>query len=125
MVTATLRRLDEVHIEVKQMEIMRQCYKDVLGFEENFYHEGKMLGLITGGASLVLTASERRSSGVKLVLSCADIERLVDVLTKRGVTITKPLWEGHWGSRLVGLEDPEGNSIVLQEPSSVNGGHRD
>ena len=61
-----LGRLDEVHIEVKQMEIMRQCYKDILGFEENFYHEGKMLGLITGGASLVLTASERRSSGVKL-----------------------------------------------------------
>ena len=89
-----LGRLDEVHIEVKQMEIMREFYKGVLGFEENFYHDGKMLGLITGGAGLVLTASERGSSGVKLVLSCDGIEQLVDVLTKRGVTITKPLWEG-------------------------------
>ena len=123
MVNASVGRLDEVHIAVRDMEMMGRFYKGVLGFEEEFYHEGQMLGLGTGGAALVLTASEPSSSEVKLVLSCVGIERIADDLTDRGVTITQPLWDGHWGTRLIGFEDPEGNSIVLEEPSSVNGNH--
>ena len=99
---------------------MRTFYTEVLGFEEEFYHEGEMASLQTGGAALVLAVSKRPSSGVKLVLSCVDIEHIVDLLTARGVTITQPLWEGHWGARLVGFEDPEGNSIILEEPNPTN-----
>ena len=123
MTTATLGRLDEVHIAVKDLDTMRRFYKETLGFEEEFYHDGQMAGLRTGGAALVLTTSERSSSGVTLVLSCSDIESLVDVLNSRGVAITQPLWEGHWGARLVGFEDPEGNSVVLEEPSPVSDHH--
>ena len=120
MTKAKVGRLDEVHIAVRDMEAARRFYMDVLGFEEEFYHDGKMCGLGTGGAALVLTASAQATSGVKLVLACEDIERLVDVLSSRGVTITQPLWEGPWGARLAGFEDPEGNSIILEEPSPVN-----
>ena len=120
MVTVARLALDEVHVSVRDLEAMRTFYTEVLEFEEEFYHQGEMAGLKTGGAALVLTVSERPSSGVKLVLSCVDIERIVDLLTARGVTITKPLWEGHWGARLVGFEDPEGNSIILEEPTPMN-----
>ena len=120
MTTATVGRLDEVHVSVKDMEAARRFYIDVLGFEEEFYHDGKMCGLRTGGAALVLTASQQAASGVRLVLACEDIERLVDILSSRGVTITQPLWEGHRGARLAGFEDPEGNSIILEEPSPAN-----
>lgn len=97
MAQAAIGSLDEVHLNVEDLEGMRLFYTDVLGFEEEFYHEGEMIGFLTGGAALVLTASKTHANGVALALGCTDIEALLDGLVARGVTITRPLWEGHWG----------------------------
>ena len=29
------------------------------------------------------------------------------------------IWEGHWGAKPASFEDPEGNTIHLEEPSDV------
>ena len=113
--------LDEIFLHVKDLEKMRAFYVGVLGFEEDFYHEGNMLGLRTGGPALVLKASEQGAKGVWLGLSCTGIEGLIDEITAKGVTITKPLWEGHWGARVVEFEDPEGNTVFFEEPAEPTG----
>ncbi len=89
---------------------------EVLGLREEFYHEGRMLGLDTGGAMLVLEAHERPASGVRLTFTCEDVEQVLKELTSRGVSITIPLEEGHWGARVAGFEDPEANTLYLEQP---------
>ena len=117
MFAETVGGLDEVFLQVKDLEAMRTYYKDVLGFEEDFYHEGGYSGLRTGGAALVLKASEKGSSGVMLVFACTDIDLSLQAATEQGATITHPVTDGHWGAKIAGFEDPEGNSLFLEQPT--------
>ena len=55
MFAKTVDRLDEVLVEVEDLEEMRTFYRDVLGFNEDFYHPGWGAGFKTDGAALVLT----------------------------------------------------------------------
>jgi len=93
---------------------MRRFYQEVLEFQEVFHHEGRMIGLDAGAAMLVLKASRPRSKGVALSLSCADIEGALRRIKRKGVKVTQPLTEGHWGDTYAGFEDPEGNTIYLE-----------
>ena len=119
MLVDTAVRLDEVHLSVQDLAKMREFYMGTLGFEEDFYHEGQMLGLRTRGAALVLKASKERSSGISLVFGCADIEHSLKAVTEKGVSVTVPMYEGHWGAKVVGFEDPEGNTIILEQPTEA------
>jgi catechol 2,3-dioxygenase-like lactoylglutathione lyase family enzyme len=83
MAQAAIGRLDEVHLNVEDLEGMRRFYTDMLGFEAEFYHEGKMVGLRTGGAALVLTASKTRANGVAFALDCTGIEALLEGLVAK------------------------------------------
>ena len=116
MFAKTVEKLDEVFVAVKDLPRMRAFYEDVLGFEEEFYHEGWGLGLRTGGAALVLIKSDSGASGVSLVFGCNDIDRSLQAVTDAGLSITRPVREGHWGAKVAGFEDPEGNSILLEQP---------
>ena len=128
MFAKTVEKLDEVFVEVEDLPKMRAFYEDVLGFEEEFYHEEWGVGLRTGGAAkrgaaLVLRASNSGASGVTLVFECDDIERSLQAVTDAGLTITHPIEEGHWGAKVAGFEDPEANKIYLEQPSG--GGQQD
>jgi len=96
---------------------MRRFYGEVLEFAEVFHHKGKMVGLDTGAAMLVLKASRQRSRGVALSLSCKDIEDALRRVKAKGVKVTQPLTEGHWGDSYAGFKDPEGNTIYLEGPA--------
>ena len=121
MFAQTIGGLDEVFLDVADLPAVRQFYTEVLGFEEEFYHEGEMLGLRTGGAALVLQSSGHGSSGVSLVFNCDDIEQSLRAVTEKGVVVTQPVWEGHWGAKVAGFEDPEGNTIHLEQPTEATG----
>ena len=82
-----------------------------------------MVGLRTGGAALVLNASKQGSSGVSLVFACTGIDALLESLRNKGATVTKPVWEGHWGAKVASIEDPEGNTIHFEEPSAPSEHH--
>lgn len=114
---ARIGRLDEVALSVVNMEMMRTFYEDVLEFREVFHHPGRMVGLDTGAAMLVLKSSQHSSKGVAISLSCRDIESALRRVEKKGVTITHPPTDGHWGDRYAGFEDPEGNTIYLEGPA--------
>ncbi len=117
MFADTVDRLDEVFLKVEDLEGMRTFYRDVLGFGEEFHHPGWGSGFKMAGASLVLTASDNAASGVSLVFACGDIERSLRAVTEAGLVVTHPLSEGHWGSMVAGFEDPEGNTIYLEQPN--------
>ena len=117
MFAKTVDGIDEVFVEVKDLEGMRAFYRDVLGFEEDFADPDWGAGFKTGGADLVLTLADTAASGVSLVFACADIDRSLRVVTEAGLAITHPLEEGHWGAKIAGFEDPEGNTIYLEQPS--------
>ena len=69
----------------------------------------------------MLKASDEGSAGVSLVFACTGIEGVLDGLAEKGVTITEPVWEGHWGAKVAGFEDPEGNTSTLRSPSTATG----
>ena len=117
----TFGPIDEIHLTVKDLENMRDFYLSVVGFEEDFYHAGEMLGLKTGGASLALTVSDTSSSGVALALACDDVDAAVAELEKMDVKITERPWDGHWGGRVAAFKDPEGNTIYLEQPVPPKG----
>ena len=117
MFAGTVDRLDEVFVKVEDLEGMRTFYRDVLGFEEDFYDAGWGVGLKMDGASLVLTAADSAASGVSLVFACGDIDRSLRAVTEAGLIVTHPLSQGHWGAKIAGFEDPEGNTIYLEQPS--------
>src|SRR3990172_8338192 len=96
-------RLDEVQLSVADMKEMARFYEEVLEFREVFHHEGRMVGLDTGAAMLVLKASRQRSRGVALSLSCKDIEEALRRVKAKGVRLTQPLTEGHWGESYAGF----------------------
>ena len=124
MFAETVEKLDEVFVAVRDLPKMRAFYKEVLGFEEEFYDEGWGVGLRTGGAALVLTTADSGATGVSLVFACNDIGRSLQAATDAGLSITHPVKEGHWGAKVAGFEDPEGNTIYLEQPSDTDGhGH--
>ena len=122
MFAKTIEKLDEVFVEVKDLPRMRAFYKDDLGFEEEFYHEGWGVGFRTGGAALVLTKGDSGASGVSLVFACADIDRSLKSVADNGIQITQPVQQGHWGAKVAGFEDPEGNTIHLEQPTGDDHG---
>ena len=82
MFAGTVDRLDEVFLKVEDLEAMRAFYRDVLGFEEDFYDAGWGVGLKMDGASLVLTAADSAASGVSLVFACGDIDRSLRAVSR-------------------------------------------
>jgi len=68
VLAATVEELGEIHLAITNLSKMRYFYLDLFGFEEDFYHEGEMVGLRTPGCMLVLVESETGASGVSLVL---------------------------------------------------------
>jgi lactoylglutathione lyase len=50
-----------------------------------------------------------------LCLTVVDIERVVALLTAKGVTMLSPVKEGADGNRQAWIEDPDGNRIELME----------
>ena len=117
----TVEKLDEVFVAVSDLPGMRAFYKDVLGFEEEFYDEGWGVGFRTGGAALVLITADSGATGVSLVFACNDIDRSLRTVTEAGLSITHPVEDGHWGAKVAGFEDPEGNTIYLEQPSGTDG----
>ena len=115
MFAKTVDGLDEVFVEVEDLEKIRAFYREVLGSKRTRRPGGA--GFKTGGADLVLTLAANAATGVSLVFACADIDRSLRAVTEAGLVVTHPLEEGHWGAKIAGFEDPEGNTIYLEQPS--------
>ena len=120
MFAKTVDGLDEVFVEVEDLEKMRTFCREVPGFEEDFSDPGWGAGFKTGARrDLVLTLAANAATGVSLVFACADIDTQPAGRKPRlSLVVTHPLEEGHWGAKIAGFEDPEGNTIYLEQPST-------
>lgn len=113
-----------VSIPVSDQERAKRFYQDKLGFEvvlDNPFGEGRrwvMLRPAGGGAAITLVTwfTEMAPGMVQgTVLAVPDLEAAVADMARRGVAIDPAaIEEAPWG-RWVTIEDPDGNSWVVQE----------
>jgi catechol 2,3-dioxygenase-like lactoylglutathione lyase family enzyme len=94
---------------------MREFYVERLGLPPVFHHRGRMVGLETGGAMLVLDATKKKLAPVYLGFTSKNIGRVLEKLEGAGTKIVLQPSPGHWGQLIGAFEDPEGNIIYLEE----------
>lgn len=114
-------QLTEIWLGASDLEKSCHFYERVLGFrrfrttgEHSVqYHLGSViLGLHGNAAS---KASEPGSAGLVLRIS-EGIERVAELLEKRGIRPDRPLEQTPLGKLLL-LSDPDGHSIAILEPT--------
>jgi predicted enzyme related to lactoylglutathione lyase len=116
-------KLDEIHVPVTDLGLMRAFYEGELGFRVAFTHKGRMVALATGGAMLVLDATKPRAGPTYLGFQVKGTSELIARLQSGGVKVVTPTLEQHWGELLTCVEDPEGNVLAFEERTSRQGHH--
>ena len=119
-------------LEVSDLDAARRFYRDVLGFEETLYGEGRegrywylvgetaRLGLWTPQVGL---AGGRGGAHVHFAFHVADaeIDRLLERLAERGAEVEGPIQLGP--GRAIYVTDPDGNVVEFwsQEMADYTG----
>jgi catechol 2,3-dioxygenase-like lactoylglutathione lyase family enzyme len=112
--------ISELVLEVADLDASRRFYRDVLGFEETLYGEGRngrywyligetaRLGLWTPQVGL---AGGRGGSHVHFAFNVPDeeVDRLLAALTEQGVQTEGPIQLGP--GRALYVNDPDGNVV--------------
>jgi catechol 2,3-dioxygenase-like lactoylglutathione lyase family enzyme len=128
--------ISELVLEVADLDRARTFYRDVLGFEETLYGEGRegrcwylvgetaRLGLWTEQVGL---AGGRGGTHVHYAFHVADdeIDRLLKRLGKRGAEVEGPIQLGP--GRAIYVTDPDGNVVEFwsQDMAEYTRGARD
>ena len=116
------------HVGVRVTDIARAvAFYERLGFT-HAYRDDRGSTLIAGNAKLFLFTSRdgpapeaehspgslRTPPGIDhITLVVPDVDRVHTELRARGVTFVGEPADRDWGARLVGLDDPDGNSLYL------------
>jgi catechol 2,3-dioxygenase-like lactoylglutathione lyase family enzyme len=119
-----LRHIDIVSVPVADQDRARRFYTEMLDFtvavdDDSGADRWVMLTPPGGGAKITLvtwfpTMPPGTLKG--LVLSCTGIEGTYKLLAERGAKLTPHIETADW-ARWFGLNDPDGNGIVIQEES--------
>ena len=113
--------VEQVVVFVEDMDRARDFYRDVLGLQVRFEHEG-WVEFSTRGAGIALCSGGRRSEGPKdyrgggvlPTLRVQSVEAAVQYLRSRGVSVNETAVEPY--GRLAVFSDPEGNQLQILEP---------
>jgi catechol-2,3-dioxygenase len=127
--------ISELVLEVEDLERARAFYRDVLGFEETLYGEGRegrywyligktaRLGLWTPQVGL---AGGRGGSHVHFAFHVPDdeVDRLLERIGERGAEVEGPIQLGP--GRAIYVTDPDGNVVEFwsQDMSEYTAGAR-
>ncbi len=128
--------ISELVLEVADLDASRRFYRDLLGFEETLYGEGRdgrywylvgdsaRLGLWTPQVGL---AGGRGGAHVHFAFSVPDqeVDRLLETLAERGVETEGPIQLGP--GRAVYVTDPDGNVVEFwsQDMAEYTAGARE
>ena len=117
---AQIRRLGQLGVAVKDLDVMTAFYRDTLGLTFLFAAPPGMSFFDLGGVRLMLSLPEKGSEdrhGSILYLDVADIAAAHQALLSRGVVFERPPHVVHrypggelW---LAFFHDPEGNALAL------------
>jgi catechol 2,3-dioxygenase-like lactoylglutathione lyase family enzyme len=87
-------------------------YRDHLGFEIKWHHEGGRIGGIAHGeASLFLRELEGEIQPNVVWVFCEDVDAVHDDFVARGAPITGPLGDTPWGLRQFTVTDLAGHQL--------------
>ena len=100
-------------------------YCGVLGFEKLFAYRPDpsradpcYLGVARDGVSLHLQSFKRERAGMTdSFLYVTDVDELFTELSARGAVVQMPPTDQTWGTREVGIRDPDGNVLVFATPA--------
>ena len=122
-----LRGIDHVVLRVRDIDVMRRFYCEVLGAEHVAYRpEFGMSHLRVGGAMIDLVKGER--SGCNMDHLCLRVEpfdqdEIVSFLKSRNVALgpVRDRFGAEGNGVSIYLTDPEGNQVELKGPSDGKG----
>jgi uncharacterized glyoxalase superfamily protein PhnB len=100
-------------------------YRKILGFEKLFAYrpdpsriEPCYMGVARDGVTLHLQSFKRERAGMTdAFLYVADVDQLFAELSARGATCQLPPTDQTWGTREIGIRDPDGNVLVFATQS--------
>ncbi len=110
---------------VNDLEKSMAWYQDVIGFvvKERWEHEGKLLGVeMTAGDVTFMIGQDDwkkgkdRVKGDGLRIFCTtdqDIDALAEQIKSNGGTLIQEPKDTPWGTRDLGVEDPDGFKITI------------
>ena len=55
----------------------------------------------------------------RFALTCEDVDATVAALKRANIEITEEPWDGHWRGRVAAFQDPDGNTIYLEQPATT------
>jgi catechol 2,3-dioxygenase-like lactoylglutathione lyase family enzyme len=119
-----LGAIELVSVPVTDQSRSKEFYQDKLGFKlisDGQFGDGQrwvQLEPPGGGPDITLVTwfSEMRPGSLTgLVLACEDVDGAYTELTDRGVRFSGPPEDMEWG-RFASLQDPDGNTWLLQQP---------
>ena len=100
-------------------------YCGVLGFEKLFAYRPDpsradpcYLGVARDGVTLHLQSFKRERAGMTdSFLYVTDVDEVFTELSARGAVVQMPPTDQTWGTREVGIRDPDGNVLVFATPA--------
>ena len=119
-----LRGIDHVVLRVRDIDVMRRFYCDVLGAEHVAYRPEFGMSHLRVGDALIDLVERETPSGVNLDHLCLrvgefDQARLVSYLKDKGVAVgaIRNRFGAEGNGVSIYLTDPEGNTVELKGPS--------
>lgn len=108
-------------IAVSEIDRSEDYYCRVLGFQKAFAYRPDQnlrdpcyLGVVRDGVSLHLQSFKRERAGMTdAFLWVDDVDRLHDEIAARGAVVQLPPTDQTWGTREIGIRDPDGNVLVF------------
>lgn len=101
-----------VALPVRDVAVAQAYYRDRLGFEIKWHHEGGRIGGVAHGeAAVFLRETDGDIQPNVLWIFCADVDVVHADLAARGAEITGPLADTPWGLRQFTVTDLAGHEL--------------
>jgi catechol 2,3-dioxygenase-like lactoylglutathione lyase family enzyme len=119
-----LRGIDHVVLRVRDIDVMRRFYCEVLGAEHVIYRPEFGMSHLRVGDAMIDLVKREAPSGVNMDHLCLrvgefDPEKLVSYLKEKGVAVgqVRNRFGAEGNGVSIYLTDPEGNTVELKGPS--------
>jgi predicted enzyme related to lactoylglutathione lyase len=103
-------------LPVADVERAQQHYRDALGFEIGWLHEGNEIGAVSRGSAAIFF--RKRTPPFEPAVHwmfAEDVDATYDELRSSGANIVEPLETKPWGMRQFTVEDLDGNRFYFHQ----------
>jgi catechol 2,3-dioxygenase-like lactoylglutathione lyase family enzyme len=108
-------KLHEIELFVKNPEVSKQFYRDVLGIPLAVDEKG-LKCFDSGWPGLDIDLSIHFPGKVSISFLVEDLDQFVHELREKGIQVDDPR-DAHLGMRAVALVDPDGHRVEIQTPT--------